>query len=254
MAKNRGLTGTPKTETEKQPKKAVRNSEMEKPKTTKKRASKPKQAAVESEAEIEEPEAAGDTAHVDPEVTWTAGKMAKACSLTTRRLAQLAEEGTMKRVAHGRYAVIPSLIAWNKQLREQNARHEEIERSYGDFINDPIQHIDVERAKHEHLKTKITEIKLELMEGRVHKAEDVERVVTDMLLKMKSKLVAIPSQIAPRMEGKDKNEIENLLNIEIEKALLELSEYNAEDFRSDDYIEISDEEATAVMESEKENS
>ena len=261
MANSRALTGTPKTAPKKQTKKAVRKSEIDKQKTTENKASKSKTTArkktVADNSQSEEQQAAElveEKVDVNAEVTWTAGKMAKACAVTTRRLSQLAEEGTMKRVAHGRYAVIPSLIQWNKQLREQNARHEEIERSYGDFINDPVQHIDVERAKHEHLKTKLTEIKLELMEGKVHKAEDVERVVTDMLLKMKSKLVAIPSQIAPRIEGKSKNEVESLLNIEIEKALMELSEYNAEDFRSDDYIEISDDEVTAVMENEEKDS
>ena len=219
------MQGLKKEDQAKAPKKTVTKSEIAKPKkTTKTRA-------------------------VDAEVTWTAGKMAEACSVTTRRLGQLAEEGVMKKVSHGRYAVIPSLLAWNKQLREQVRHNEEIDEELS--IYDDVQHIDVERAKHEHLKIKLTEIKLELLEGKVHKAEDVERVVTDMLLKMKSKLQAIPSQIAPRIEGKKKAEIEELLNIEIEKALMELSEYNADDFRSDDYIEVSDEEAKAVLEDGK---
>ena len=47
---------------------------------------------------------------------------------------------------------------------------------------------DEEHAKHEHVKTQITEIKLKLIQGQVHKAEDVERVMTDMFEKFKSKI------------------------------------------------------------------
>ena len=72
-----------------------------------------------------------------------------------------------------------------------------------------------------------------------------------LLLRFKSKLQAIPSQIAPTLEGKNKGQIKSLLDIEIEKALDELSEYDAEDFRSDDYIDIPDEEVEAVMSSGK---
>lgn len=179
-------------------------------------------------------------------LTVTAAQLMDICGLTGQRIRQYAEEGTMKRVVHGRYELISSVKAYIQSLKLQSKA-----KRRDDILPDQVQHIDTERAIHEHIKIEMSKIRLALMEGRVHKAEDIERVMTDMLMRFKSKLQAIPSQIAPTLEGKNKGQIKSLLDIEIEKALDELSEYDAEDFRSDDYIDIPDEEVEAVMSSGK---
>lgn len=183
-------------------------------------------------------------------LTVTSAQLCDICGLTGQRIRQYAEEGTMKRVAHGRYELIPSVRAYIQSLKLQSKtkRREDLN------LPDNVQHIDTERAIHEHIKIEMSKIRLALMEGKVHKADDVERVVTDMLLRMKSKLEGIPSQVAPTLEGKKKAQIKSLLDIEIAKALDELSEYNAEDYRSDDYIDIPDEEVEAVLNRGKEDS
>jgi hypothetical protein len=101
--------------------------------------------------------------------------------------------------------------------------------------------LDTERAQHERLKKEITEIKLLLIKGKVHKAEDVEAVMTDMFEKFKSKMTALPSKLAKKLEGKSRIQIQQILKKEIDNALVELASYNPADFYSDEHIDISGE-------------
>ena len=76
-----------------------------------------------------------------------------------------------------------------------------------------------------------------LIQGKVHKAEDVQRVVTDMLERFKSKMEAMPAKLAIKLENRSRTEIQRVLKKEINGALLELSEYNPADYYSDEHIE-----------------
>lgn len=172
--------------------------------------------------------------------------LAKLFGLSDRRIQQLVadgvitpELGTVNGKRARQYDLLPTVHDYVKNLQDKLARRD-----------GSVQSFDVERARHEHIKIKMDEIRLALMEGKVHKAEDVEMVVNDMLQKMKSKLESIPPQAAPRLEGKDKNEIEKILNDEIAKSLEELSEYSPEDYYSNDYIVV--DEAEVAKEAEKE--
>jgi hypothetical protein len=106
--------------------------------------------------------------------------------------------------------------------------------------------LETEKAEHERLKKQITEIKLQLIQGKVHKAEDVEAVMTDMFAKFKSKMTALPSKLAKKLEGKSKVEIQRILKKEIDYALMELSNYNPADFYSDEHIEISGDDISTL--------
>ena len=67
-----------------------------------------------------------------------------------------------------------------------------------------------------------------MKENQLHAAEDIEAVMTDMLVNFKSRLMAIPSKLAPVLCKKtDKAEIFALLKAHIDEALMELSYFKA---------------------------
>ena len=76
-----------------------------------------------------------------------------------------------------------------------------------------------ERALHERAKRQIAELKLE-------KAED--------LVKLRTRLLTIPSKLAPMIEGKSKGEIDLILTREIEDTLAEMSNFDPSVFISED--------------------
>lgn len=154
--------------------------------------------------------------------------------LKDRTIRDLADKGIVKRDSHGKYLLWNSAKGYITALKAINAGKNGIK------TEDDEQDLDYDRehAAHERVKRQISEIRLQLIKGQVHKAEDVERVMTDMFEKFKSKMNAIPSKMAKKLEGKSRIEIQTMLREEIDGALIELSSYNPQDFYSDEHIEV----------------
>lgn len=158
-----------------------------------------------------------------------------------RTIRDLADKGIIKRDSHGKYLFWNSAKSYITALKVSNAgKNTKTEDDESELD------LDTERALHEHVKRQITDIKLQLIKGQVHKAEDVEKVMTDMFAKFKSKMTALPSKLAKRLEGKSRTEIQKILKKEIDNALVELAAYNPADFYSDEHIEISGEAISSL--------
>lgn len=84
-----------------------------------------------------------------------------------------------------------------------------------------------ERAKLMKAKRENVEIELQLKRNEVHQTEDVESVMTNMLLKFKSRLMAIPAKLSPKLAKKNKSEeVFEMLKSAIDEALEELADYD----------------------------
>lgn len=166
-----------------------------------------------------------------------------------RTIRDLAEKGIIKRDSHGKYLFWNSAKSYITALKVMSAGKN---IKTDDDENDLD--LDAEKALHEHVKRQITDIKLQLIKGQVHKAEDVEAVMTNMFEKFKSKMTALPSKLAKKLEGKSRNEIQRILRKEIDNALTELAAYNPTDFYSDEHIEISGEAISSLGVSESDES
>lgn len=167
--------------------------------------------------------------------------------LKDRTIRDLADKGIVQRDSHGRYLLWNSAKGYITALKVANAS----KNPQKDVEDDTeMLNLDEEKAQHEHLKRQITEIKLQLIKGQVHKAEDVEAVMTDMFARFKSKMTALPSKMARKLEGKSRIDIQKILKTEIDNALVELASYNAADFYSDEHIEISGEALSSLGDDE----
>lgn len=165
-----------------------------------------------------------------------------------RTIRDLADKGILKRDSHGKYLFWNSVKSYITALRLVNAGKSNTKTDDDEYSLD----LDDEKARHERLKRQITEIKLQLIKGQVHKAEDVEAVMMDMFARFKSKMTALPSKLAKRLEGKTRTEIQRILKTDIDNALVELANYNPADFYSDEHIEISGEDVVTLEVSEDE--
>ena len=147
----------------------------------------------------------------------------------------LADEGIIKRNSHGRYLLLESVKNYILTLKVSKAG----ESIKTDFDKDSLD-LNHEKAVNEHWKSLITEIKLQLIKGQVHKSEDVERVMSDMFLNFKNKMLALPHKLAIKLENRERQEIQERLREEIASALSELADYTPEAFYSDEHIDIED--------------
>lgn len=163
-------------------------------------------------------------------ITVSAAVLGEMFGVTDRRIRQMAEEGIVIRASKGRYKLVDSIKSYLLTLKLA-AEGVGVELADGEID------FDEEKALHERVKRHISELKLQIMKGEVHKAEDVETVMMDMLVTFKTKIMGIPSKAAPILENRDAAFIKDRLTKEVTEALNELKDYDPKVFYSDEYVE-----------------
>lgn len=146
-------------------------------------------------------------------------------NLSERRINQLAADGIITKQENGKFDL--------RKISEEYYlfKHGDSDSELG---------LDAEKAKHEALKCRLTEIKLAHTENRMHAAEDIERVLTDMLVTFRMRILGVPAGVSPKLVNQQNaGVISNLLTKELKSALTELSEYNPEMFvpEGDDFAD-----------------
>lgn len=169
------------------------------------------------------------------DITVSAKVIGEFIGVGDRMVRHLADEGIIKRNSHGKYLLLESVKNYILTLKVSKAG----ESIKTDFDKDNLD-LNHEKAVNEHWKSMITEIKLQLIKGHVHKSEDVERVMTDMFLNFKNKMLALPYKLALKLEHRERQEIQETLREEITDALSELADYTPEAFYSDEHIDVED--------------
>lgn len=160
----------------------------------------------------------------------SAGVLADMLGIKQTTVRHLASSGVMPRVTNGRYKMRDCVHNYVMQLRIQSKNPESGSADEKPELRDM-------QAKHEAVKLQMSEMQLKLMQGKLHKSEDVERVMTNMLASMRAKLLSLPSRVAPRVaEASDPTEVMTILQADIYDALHELAEYTPEMFYGDDLL------------------
>lgn len=162
--------------------------------------------------------------------------IAKLFQVTVRRIQQLTQEGilTTVEIKEGnrtlrRYDLMPTIQAYIKYLSDKAYAREQKE-SVTDKEEEKLQaEVDIKKAK-----AKIAQLELDELEGRMHSAEDVEAMTTDLCLAVRSALLSMPGQLAVDVaEATDAAEISEIIKSTVNDILDELSryEYNPEEYR-----------------------
>lgn len=168
-------------------------------------------------------------------ITVSAAVLGDLFGVRDRRIRQMADEGIVTRAAKGRYKLVDSIKNYLLSLKLA------AEGVGVDMVDGEI-NFDEEKALHERVKRHISELKLQIMKGELHKAEDVETVMMDMLAAFKTRMMNIPSKVAPILESRDAAYIKDRLTDEVTEALNELKDYDPKAFYSDEYVESEEED------------
>ncbi|MFD0710622.1 hypothetical protein [Paenibacillus sp. GCM10027626] len=131
---------------------------------------------------------------------------------TPQWIRQLTRDGVLKLVGRGKYILGDAVQAYIEHV------------SGGKEEDNKPRFID-EKTEHERLKKERAALELSLLRGDLHKTEDVEKFVANMILSVKSKLQAIPTRLAPQLENESTGFIETSIRREINAALSGLTEY-----------------------------
>lgn len=144
---------------------------------------------------------------------YTAAAVAKWLDLSERRVRQLRDDKIITEYRPGLYNLQEVNHQYINYLRKSSPTEEQID-------------YNTERAKLVRAKRVNQELELQLRKNEVHTSEDVEQVMTDMLIRFKTRLMSIPAKLSPILsKKKDQTEIFKLLKAGIDEALEELSDF-----------------------------
>lgn len=159
--------------------------------------------------------------------------LASIFGLTDRRIRQLDELGAIEKAKRGQYLLVNSIKRYITYLKA----HNDIKGA----VNETELDLEKERALHERVKREQAELKLAAMKGEMHHGKDVERVMNDMLANFRSRLLSLPTKIAPVLVARDDiATIQRLLSKEMKEALQEFSDYDQKLFYGTEYIDLDD--------------
>lgn len=162
----------------------------------------------------------------------TTKELSEILDLSPRRIQQLAKENALVRASRGKYD-LPSSI-----------------QAYIEYTNEPNPD-ELDKTEEETLWTRArrrkAELELNIMQGEVHKSEDVEKVMNDMLGSFRAQLLVLPGKLAPLLIMQNEVEvIKSIIKDYIYEAMEEMSTYNPHTFyaKSNDDLSIEIEEVS----------
>lgn len=140
--------------------------------------------------------------------------VAKFLDMTPKNVERLTQKGILQTVQGNLYSLVDANHAYIRYLRDRNPETQE------------AVDLNEERAKLTRAKRLNEELDLSVKKGELHKAEDVEKIMTATLINFKSRLSAIPAEEADKLATMtDKAKIFMHLNGKIKEALNELSNF-----------------------------
>lgn len=140
-------------------------------------------------------------------------RLAEMLNLSERRVRQLKTAGIIAeyKTGSGLYDPFSAVSAYVSYLRDKNG---------GDID------YNTERAKLVRAKRKAGEYELQLKEGKLHTSEDIDLIMSDMLIRFKARLMSIPAKASPKLAAETSSEnIYKILKSLVDEALEELSDF-----------------------------
>ena len=151
-------------------------------------------------------------------------ELAKILELTPQRIRDLTRSGILKkhRIAPGeRYCLEESVRAYVNYLRELAKAKQKDQTTANAEQRKAEAEADLKRSKAD-----ISMLQLKELEGKMHRSEDVEAVMSDLVYAIRSMLIALPGRLAVDVSSAaSAPEASEIIRIEVYKILEELSEY-----------------------------
>ena len=150
--------------------------------------------------------------------------IAQLFGVTTRRVQQLAQEGIISATKQGnanKYDLLPTIQRYIKHLSEKANRKEATKKDTETEGRRLEAEADLKRSKAD-----MAALQLKELEGKMHRSEDVEAVMTDLVYTIRSMLMALPGRLAVDVvSAKTAAEASEVIRAEVYKVLEELAGY-----------------------------
>lgn len=123
--------------------------------------------------------------------------IAKIFGVSTRRVEQLKTEGIIKGQGRpSKYDLLPTIQAYIKYLSDKANGREKKETMANLEEAKLTAEVEIKKSKAEAARLELKEL-----QGKMHRAEDVEAIFTDHVLFLRSMLLAMPGKLAVDLSG-----------------------------------------------------
>jgi phage terminase Nu1 subunit (DNA packaging protein) len=147
--------------------------------------------------------------------------VANVLNLSERRVQQLAKENIIPKANNGRYDLMPTIKAYIMYLQDLNT---------GKKLG--VEELSVQRVRLLKAQADKTEIEVDILEGNVIPADEVEEKWGRIITAFRARILSLPNKLAPLVTAtNDYKEAEEIIKEYVYEALIELSEYDPEDYR-----------------------
>jgi len=178
---------------------------------------------------------------IDNETIVSLKILSKMIGLSERQIQRLVKEGVIKKNDNGKYLLVESVQGYLSYVVDKNDTNV-------DLKDEKIKE-EIKRIKKD---TELKDLKIKETKNQLHLATIVEKVMTDMLMNIKGKLLSISSKVAPAVIAADNlGEIQDVIQDEIFEVLEELSEYDPDMFKNNKIFIENEEDMEVKVESEK---
>lgn len=141
-------------------------------------------------------------------------ELAEIVGKSAQWIRQLTRDGVLKQSGRGKYVLGQSVQAY-------------ITHASGGKEEDQRPRLIDHKTEHERIKTEKAQLELAQMRGELHRSDDVEMVMSDMLNAFRQKILAIPTKLAPQLTGIEEIPIlKARLTNALYEALNELKDYD----------------------------
>ena len=168
--------------------------------------------------------------------------LADVLGIKERTVREREKAGDIHKSGPGQYLLAESVQGYIEFIRTKKTNQHDGGggESGGDY--------EAHRSRLTGAKADMAEIQAETMKGNYHEAGAVEAVWTDMLMNCRSKFLAIPSKLTPRLRKESSAvKIRAILETAVTEALNELSDYDPDRVTSE-YLQAHREDVAAATE------
>jgi len=147
----------------------------------------------------------------------TTNELVEILDISRAWIGTLEKEGVLKKESRGTWNAVINMQAFVKYVKENETA--------------PKEAVDywTEKAEHESLKKELTKIELQKKQDEIIEVDEVTKGMVNLVLTIRNRLLSLHARIAPKVIGlKNVREVSEAVRMEIESALIELSQENAE--------------------------
>ena len=159
--------------------------------------------------------------------------IAELFGITERRVEQLAQKKIIPKAGKGLFDLGPTVQAYVRYL------HGIANGAISADTSEINQRLLQAQAEEREAKANMAKMELSVMQGRLHEAEHVKKIMADMIIACRSRFLAIPSRASTvLLSMTEPADIAEYLQGLVYEALIALAEYDPEKFNelNDRYI------------------